>query len=101
MTREEALIGVELFSYDSIEVLNKKDVEELVNMIYNDFENRICKNCEFFYIDHEFNRPVSRCELGCAETLIGAGFQKVSENFGCNKFKKRIKDEDQNEFCKQ
>jgi len=86
MTREKAK---QLFIRNkNINTLSKINGIEIIDKIFDDFENRICRNCKWFYIDEDFNRPITRCKLGCAEEIIGAGFQKVSELFGCNKFER-------------
>ena len=90
MTREEALIGVELSSYDSIEVLNKRDVEEIVNMIYNDFESRVCKNCKYFNEDegctNELNTLKFKDMFGKWEEPL---YLENMKKFGCNRFERK------------
>jgi len=79
MTREEALQQFENVAFDC----NRKDNEKLllldnakiiINKIYDDFENRICKNCKYsnsFLCDRVFCSKFN--------TL-------VDRDFGCNKF---------------
>ena len=76
MTREEALYGVELYSYfeNDIEVLNKDDVIKLVNQIYDNFQKWICKNCAWFN------------DGKCVNPLGTLDYE--DENFGCNRFEK-------------
>ena len=59
------------------------EIDVFIDKIYNDFESRVCGNCE------HFNSPYETCRLGCASC---ATTKKVREDFGCNKFKRK-KDE--------
>ena len=72
MTREQAL-------YDDnwCEKISKNLVNIHINQIYDDFENRICKNC-LFYKDN----------ICCnGDSYLRA--EPVDEDFGCVLFKRR------------
>ena len=80
MTRKEALIFAEKAKY-------LYEREELINKIYDDFENRICKNCEFSNPEAE---GVMRDKYKCS--ILMSFTEKQAENlikdgFGCNRFK--------------
>ena len=56
----------------------KDIIEVIVSQIYDDFESRVCKNCEYY--DSKYNI----CD---ALNLV------LPEEFGCNKFQ-RVEDKD-------
>ena len=58
-------------------------IERLTNKKYDIFENRICKNCIYF-IEENNNIGI------CANLKLDDKRFFVNNNFGCNKFDKRI-----------
>ncbi len=80
MNREEAGNSLVITAHSELGVICKVNaVDELIDKIYNDFESRICGNCEFY---EKYN---SVCCNGdsplCSEV--------VDKNFGCNEFERK------------
>jgi len=55
-------------------------VYEIIDKIYDDFENRICRNCEHYIIDAGGIQEWNTCD---------ALHQVTKPDFGCNKFKEK------------
>ena len=78
MTRKEALDKIQQDKYKG--AYGEGDyyasyAEDLIDEIYNDFENRICKNCKYgnnFYTD-----------INCTKLSL-----TVESDFSCNKFER-------------
>jgi len=85
MTREEAKMRLKNFYLKKLPYCDMEDIikiewySELIDEIYNDFDNRICKNC--IYFKKQKNLSV------CSNVLSRVNL--TEETFGCNKFKKR------------
>ena len=81
MTREES--HKKCLSRDC-HCVNGKDRDRnyhvAIDAIFNDFESRTCENCYYHIVN-------------CSETIIWCGLDevdmRVTEDFGCNKFKRR------------
>ena len=98
MTREEALKEREENYYSTIGQENTTDdVEELINKIYDDFESRVCKNCEYIrYPKDKTYEGKAKCMKNCSSSttaviINGDYFEYtiVEPNFGCNKFERK------------
>ena len=82
-TREEykLMINRKATIQEEHTVMNSIDVEDLVDIIVDDFESRICKNCKYYGDD-----PEEEGELKCLLHDIA-----FVETFGCNEFKRKDK----------
>ena len=84
MTREEAIYKVnnQVFEadYDTGLVMYPDSAVRIIKEIYDDFESRVCGNCE------HFNNFYKTCRMGYAFCIAT---KKVREDFGCNKFKRK------------
>lgn len=97
MTREEALKKIQyetilakddkiLFQFCSLpkaSIVIKKDVEELIDKIFNDFESRTCENCKHFTF-------MSRANSYICSSLDNQSVKWIDKDFGCNKFERRV-----------
>ena len=79
MTREKVLQIIENM-HGNIHLNTKAMIKQLINEIYDDFESRVCGNCE------HFNNFYKTCRMGYAFCIAT---KKVREDFGCNKFKRK------------
>jgi len=91
MTREEAKkrfwedggVFSKMFMYCLKSVLKcpykGREIDIFIDEIYDDFESRICKNCEYY------KNGICVCD----NSLLVA--YAVDKDFGCNKFKKKNK----------
>ena len=79
MTREEAISKIRNNCESILGVLmvDRTIAENVINEIYDDFENKVCKNCEH------------QTKLICKklQNLFG-------ENFGCNRFEREKNERD-------
>ena len=79
MDREEAKNKIHKIMKFTNKELNK-EYDDVIDEIYDDFENRICANCTYF--------NDGNCKIFC-----GARAKYVSDDldntFSCNKFKRR------------
>ena len=72
---------------DVIGSTSSKDFKELVDKIYDNFENRICKNCKYF--DEEYNIGFCVSDWWKEKNFVDGDLLAVDKNFGCNKFEKK------------
>ena len=82
MTREEAYKRVNAF-FDKGELDSRLDnslLIELIDDIFDDFENRNCKNCKWF--------DCERCVFMKNYLMNADECFLVDEDFGCNRFEK-------------
>jgi len=91
LTREKALnFKVTRYEDDDKAVTEKvvktTDVRFLINKIYDDFENRICKNCIYYNgeecVSNCLTQQIYNTEIEEYEDY----YPKVSDYFGCNCF---------------
>ena len=75
MTREEAL--KQLFTNYHIDGTEFKDVDYLVNEIYDDFKNRSCESCKHFTT---YKGKYGTCKLGVNNRKI----EYLHNSFYCN-----------------
>jgi len=100
MTRKEAisLIRSECESVAGSLMVDRRACEDIVRMIFDDFESRICKNCKFYktyycennsalfeYCSNPQNVQIHDDPATHQETEYG---MQINANFGCNRFKK-------------
>ena len=91
MNREEAKLNM-LITVDSnigtyVKVSN---ADKTIDDIYNDFESRVCENCE--HSDSKTIRNgVILCKMRISYINISWKYQ-VRKDFGCNKFKRKEDD---------
>ena len=85
MTREEAMKQLHTFicNYNLDECSNVAILTSLINEIYNDFENKMCKNCKYF----EKDQYGIYCKIATGEDRC----LEIYEEFGCNRFERRKK----------
>ena len=80
MTREEAQRAVNLIKYrlvyDANSSLNKPN-RNIIDDIYDDFENRTCENCHFY----------RKSIRWCSESVEIKGY--IDKDFGCNKWEEK------------
>lgn len=77
MTREEAIkkhYKIKCHIEESKKILN------LINEIYDSFENRSCKNCKYSTLDSARYLPIHKCLVGC---------NGVDYDFYCNKWEQK------------
>jgi len=82
MTREEA----QTFHYNSMPVdgvINQFDVSMKINEIYDDFESRICENCEHYFENGK--------QCLNEESIAFTSQEAIYYDDGCNKFKRKDK----------
>ena len=79
MTREEAK--------ERFLSLHPTDRFIVVEEIYNDFEGRVCENCEYHHNYHEDTASID----GCNDSYCNRIGINTPSYFGCNKFKRRTK----------
>ena len=60
---------------------------ELINDIYNDFENRICKNCKWF---NKVGLVGYSCSNKKNKEMFGMSIIWINKDFVCNLFERRI-----------
>ena len=84
MTREETkILFLDKFNFKSEEQIGA--VMDIIDKIFDDFENKICKNCKHIKTTYA---PI--CDLGVvSQGLFGNGI--VTLDFGCNKFEAKDK----------
>jgi len=82
MTREEAIKEILKIMNFTCEDLNR-EYEEVINKIYNDFENTVCQNCEWF------NHTNNECDFLN---------RKVEPSFFCGYFSQKKSEERKNSF---
>jgi len=92
MTRKEAsnFLYKKMRSYSGKIETNKElvdlvEVDELISQIYNDFENRLCKNCKWKH------KGQYEDEFWCVNpknSIIAEDGMFVTEDFGCNRFER-------------
>jgi len=80
MTKEEAKLLVEKKCHSGVEVVDK---------IYNDFESRICKHCKYYSDNKLLQRFCKNHQLKIKPP--GLYFIPQSEDFGCNRFERKVK----------
>ena len=83
MTREDAIRKAYSIANMPIEDTLLK---ELIDEIYDEFEDRICKNCKYYFD--------GRCENHRVDEMIDPNSEfdyyiEVEKNFGCNRFVKK------------
>jgi len=90
MTREEAYNKLEKLMKEKDEIhtniyayVEFNQADDLIEKIYEDFENRICKNCRFY--DNVYNT----CNSIKNTKMLGFTLTEIDENFGCNKFERK------------
>ena len=91
MTREEALNKcIEVVTFRGIyNPYVLENVEYFVEEIYDDFENRTCKNCKWFNKKtYECENKENEQEIGNYDNIDYISMQ-VDENFGCNRFERK------------
>ncbi len=79
MTRTDALMKV-LKERDEEDKIHYSKVYEIVNEIFDDFENRICRNCKYFI--------KTKRELLCSNP-VNYDYIITNKNFGCNRFERK------------
>ena len=79
MTKEDALMKV-LKERDEEDKIHYSKVYEIVNEIFDDFENRICRNCKYLIR--------TKKGLLCSHP-INYDYIITDESFGCNKFERK------------
>jgi len=72
-------------------VMGLGNVENLVNEIYNSFENMTCENCKF-YSSLDYTCSNNDIDIMVDPEGKMSTYMKVYSNFGCNKFKRKIDD---------
>ena len=78
MTREEA----KEFEYSlDVDGYYYKDVELIIDKIYDDFESRTCENCTYLYRP-DLTNGIYRCENNVVTIEDG----EIELDFGCNKW---------------
>ena len=61
--------------------------EELIDMIYDDFESRTCENCKHWSLDLEYGHKLGYCDKDIGNSLTIDNVTK--HNFGCNRWEKK------------
>jgi len=104
MTREEAKrefwkkngVFERLFEYCFDRVLKLpykgRVIDIFIDKIYDDIESRTCKNCIYYNPETNLclNQDLQNKELGVL-------FMPPSKSFGCNKFKRKVDEQDNQE----
>jgi len=89
MTRAEALDKLyTIWSYSKDhQNIDATKVAFLLKDIFDDFESRVCENCK--YADWKFDW----CDHDLNKWREGAYYKpfKISKEFGCNRFERKIK----------
>ena len=87
MTRKEAISHIRLIlSYDG--TFDEKDAENLINKIFDDFENRTCKNCRYYKKGYCHHSDICYWVGSSSKEGICVDYLYL-KNFGCNKFEKK------------
>ena len=68
------------------DTINREELYDLIDEIYDDFENRTCKNCKYF----KGSNKIANCSNLEVGAMNGGAFIDVDKDFGCNKFEKKI-----------
>ena len=78
MTRKEALNFLGIYGQ-----ITKNQYDVQVDKIYDDFESRICKNCEYW-------NKYDECEkIYYHDNLANREYIETNEDFSCNKFERK------------
>ena len=85
MIRAEILLEVDNFLDNENDFNN---IKKLINKIYDDFENKICKNCKWF---NKVGLVGYSCSNKKNKEMFGMSIIWINENFGCNKFERKEK----------
>jgi len=95
MNRADALnedIVLEAYQYNDVNGCPTSEIEELINKIYDDFESRICENCEYYqeikyfdlkYIEGRDDTPW-KYRMQCVKL-----YEDYGKDFGCTTFKRK------------
>ena len=86
MTREEVKEHTMLMKSKWVEL----DLIEVIDMIYDDFESRVCENCK--YAEKIIGCPCCHHGFMCKNKSVimyHAESMRVSSDFGCNKFERK------------
>ena len=94
MTKDEALKFIIDNSYEDYEnhsiVIPIEKATELKDLIFQEFETRICANCEYC-INSYFGIQGYFCANDENNEIFCHGYTRVDPKFGCNRFKRRQK----------
>ena len=82
MNREEAILLTHTRNFN-FHNISFNFVENLVNKIYGDFENRTCENCNYYELRKRDSHSEKFDKPWCFKLC-----ETVSIDFGCNKFKR-------------
>lgn len=77
MTREEA--KQKLWATGSINTMSKVECDNILNEVYDDFENRTCESCKYWQYENA-EALAETCRFGNIEHSYQA------DSFGCNKW---------------
>ena len=88
MDRGEAY--TKIFNTNKIERNSKKEVDKLIKQIFDEFEQKICKNCQYFDGNWNCNNKenMQTYYSGDSDREYKTKME-VSKSFGCNRFEKR------------
>lgn len=62
--------------------------DKIVDRIFDDFESRVCENCNNFIKDR-FNNDENTCIKGCGNIAIGYDVVYCSSDFGCDEWESK------------
>ena len=71
-----------------IEVIDFEFCKNIINKIYNSFENRTCQNCKYFKDATECRNPYNKQYYYCDEEELGMTMT-VCRDFACNLFENK------------
>lgn len=81
MTRDEA----KDYDYDlDVDGYYYKDVDKVIDKIFDDFESRKCENCKY-------GKPILNNRISCENGLLSFSYVALTldKDFGCNKWKSK------------
>ena len=85
MTREEKMKEINI-RYKNKILFTKANLKQLINEIYDDFENRKCKYCKY-----ALYTPSGKIVCTNDNPITSKIILDIYEDYGCNNFKRREK----------
>jgi len=88
MTREEA--KKEMLNITGSIYTETDELEDLIDKIYDDFENRICQSCKFYKVEEIDSEDEMRDVMtGCSQFYMETNYAYDFKNFGCNRWERK------------
>ena len=88
--KAEVLLEVDNFLDNENDFNN---IKKLINKIYDDFENKVCKNCKFHKSGYCYQPDICYWIGSSSKEGVYVDYLYL-KNFGCNRFERREDEED-------